>query len=249
MKLTTLLPLIPLLTTLPTTWASPTKSLTRRADSCEQWATTTTGPYIVYNNLWGQDSATSGKQCTGIDSVSGDTISWHTTWSWEGASSSVKSFANAALQFTPKKLSEVNSLKTGWEWSYTGTSLTANVAYDLFLSSTASGSAEYEIMIWLAALGGAGPISSTGSPIANVNIAGVSWDLYNGMNGDMNVFSFVAGSRAESFEGDLVEFFDYLEKEQNVDKGLFLTDVQAGTEPFTGQDAKLTVKSYVATVA
>lgn len=40
---------------------------------------------------------------------------------------------------------------------YTGTSIVANVAYDLFTSSTASGSAEYEIMIWLAALGGAGP--------------------------------------------------------------------------------------------
>lgn len=118
MKPTSLLPFIPLLTALPTAWASPTKSLSRRADSCGQWATTTTGPYIVYNNLWGQDSATSGQQCTGVDSLSGDTIAWHTTWSWAGASSSVKSFANAALQFTPKRLSEISSLKTGMEWRF-----------------------------------------------------------------------------------------------------------------------------------
>lgn len=30
----------------------PTKTLERRADSCDQWATTTTGSYILYNNLW-----------------------------------------------------------------------------------------------------------------------------------------------------------------------------------------------------
>jgi xyloglucan-specific endo-beta-1,4-glucanase len=35
----------------------------------------------------------------------------------------------------------------------------------MFTSSSASGSNAYEIMVWLAALGGAGPISSNGSPI------------------------------------------------------------------------------------
>lgn len=67
---------------------------------------------------------------------------------------------------------------------YTGTSIVANVAYDIFTSSTATGSAEYEIMIWLAALGGAGPISSAGSPVATPTIAGVSWSLYSGYNGN-----------------------------------------------------------------
>jgi xyloglucan-specific endo-beta-1,4-glucanase len=70
-------------------------------------------------------------------------------------------------------------------YTYTGTSLVANVAYDLFTSSTATGSAEYEIMIWLAALGGAGPISATGKEIATVTLAGKSWKLYQGMNGNM----------------------------------------------------------------
>ena len=63
--------------------------------------------------------------------------------------------------------------------------MVANVAYDLFTSSTASGSAEYEIMIWLAALGGAGPISSTGKEVATVTLAGKSFKLYSGMNGNM----------------------------------------------------------------
>ena len=59
-------------------------------------------------------------------------------------------------------------------------------------------------MIWLAALGGAGPISATGSPIATVTLAGSSWKLFTGKNGATTVFSFVASSEVKSFKGDLM---------------------------------------------
>ncbi|KAJ5157111.1 uncharacterized protein N7482_008211 [Penicillium canariense] len=226
----------------------PTKSLTRRADFCDQWGSTTTGSYIVYNNLWGQSSDTSGTQCTGVDSLSGTTIAWHTSFSWSGASSSVKSFADVALQFTAKTLSSVKSIKSTWKWSYSTTNIVADVAYDMFLSSSASGSDEYEIMVWLAALGGAGPISSTGSAIATTTIDGISWSLYKGLNGQMTVYSFVASSPVTSFSGDMLNFFTYLIKNQGLSSSLYLVDVQAGTEPFTGT-AKLTVSSYSVVVA
>lgn len=58
--------------------AVPT-SIVQRADSCGQWDSIETGSYTVYNNLWGEDSATSGSQCFGVDGLSGDTLSWHTT--------------------------------------------------------------------------------------------------------------------------------------------------------------------------
>lgn len=48
-----------------------------------------------------------------------------------------------------------------WSWSYSGSDIIADVAYDLFTSSTATGDEEFELMVWLAAIGGAGPISST----------------------------------------------------------------------------------------
>ena len=69
--------------------------------------------------------------------------------------------------------------------SYTGSDIVADVAYDLFLSSTVNGDAEYEIMIWLAALGGAGSISSTGKSVASTTIGDISWDLWSGKNGNM----------------------------------------------------------------
>lgn len=56
-------------------------------------------------------------------------------------------------------------MQSTWSWSYTGSNLVADVSYDLFTSSSAGGSNEYEIMIWLAALGGAGPISSMNSTL------------------------------------------------------------------------------------
>lgn len=57
---------------------------------------------------------------------------------------------------------------------YPTTDIVADVAYDMFSSSSADGSNEYETMIWLAALGGAGPICSTGSAIPTVTVNGVS---------------------------------------------------------------------------
>ena len=36
-----------------------------------------------------------------------------------------------------------------WSYSYSGT-IVANVAYDIFTSSSSGGTSEYEIMVWLA---------------------------------------------------------------------------------------------------
>ncbi|RAH45726.1 putative endoglucanase [Aspergillus aculeatinus CBS 121060] len=218
-------------------------SLQRRSDFCGQWDTATAGDFTLYNDLWGESAGT-GSQCTGVDSYSGDTIAWHTSWSWSGGSSSVKSYANAALTFTPTQLNCISSIPTTWKWSYSGSSIVADVAYDTFLAETASGSSKYEIMVWLAALGGAGPISSTGSTIATPTIAGVNWKLYSGPNGDTTVYSFVADSTTESFSGDLNDFFTYLVDNEGVSDELYLTTLEAGTEPFTGSNAKLTVSEY-----
>ncbi|KAL2825257.1 concanavalin A-like lectin/glucanase domain-containing protein [Aspergillus pseudoustus] len=224
-------------------------TLNRRADFCGQWDTTTSGDFILYNNLWGEDNADSGSQCTGLDSGSGNTIAWHTSWSWSGGEYNVKSFANAAYQFTATQLSALSSVPTTWNWQYTGSDIVANVAYDLFTSSSSGGDAEYEIMIWLAALGGAGPISSTGSSIASVTLGGVSWNLWYGYNGNMQVYSFVASSTTESFSADLVDFISYLESSQGLSSSQYLTHVQAGTEPFVGSDASFVTSSYSVSVA
>ncbi|KAF2757116.1 endoglucanase A precursor [Pseudovirgaria hyperparasitica] len=222
----------------------PSKTLEKRADYCGQWDSKVTGTYTIYNNLWGMSAATSGSQCTGVDSLSGSTVAWHTKWSWAGGPYSVKSYANAVVKMTATQLSKLTSLATTWKYSYSGSSLIANVAYDLFTSSSTGGSAEYEVMIWLNALGGAGPISSTGTNIATPSVAGKSWKLYYGLNGSMKVYSFVASSAITSFSGDLMDFIKYLESSQGLPSSQYLQSIGAGTEPFTGSNGVLSTTAY-----
>ncbi|CZR57005.1 related to endoglucanase I precursor [Phialocephala subalpina] len=226
--------------------AVPTATLDKRATTiCGQWDSVVTGTYTVYQDLWGESAATSGSQCTTVNSLSGTTLAWSTSWTWAGGSSSVKSYANAVVtQSSIKQISAISSIPSTWSWSYTGSSIVADVSYDMFTSSTATGSNEYEIMIWLAALGGAGPISSTGSAIATVTINSVSWNLYKGPNGSTTVYSFVASSSATSYSGDIKNFFTYLATYQSYPTSQYLTSIGAGTEPFTGSSAVFTTSAY-----
>ncbi|KAI9901692.1 hypothetical protein N3K66_003509 [Trichothecium roseum] len=235
---------IPLLA--PLAAAMPTK----RGTFCGQWDLETAGDYTVYNNLWGMDSADSGEQCTTNNGLASDgSLSWSVDWTWVGGAGSVKSYPNVVVDIDNKPLGDVQSINAEWAWSYTGNNFIANVAFDLFTGKAADGDADYEFMIWLGAFGGAGPISSTGSPIATVDILGTSWNLFNGMNGNMNVFSFVASSNVENFSGDLTAFTKYLISEQGVDSAQILQSVGAGTEPFEGSGVVLATSKYSATVA
>lgn len=132
--------------------------------------------------------------------------------------------------------------------SYTGSDIVADVSYDLWLAPTSGGTNSYEIMVWLAALGGAGPISSTGSAVATPSIADATWELYSGTNGDTTVYSFVASSEIEDFSGDMMDFFNYLVSNEGVSDSLYVTQLQAGTEPFTGTDAVFSTTSYTISV-
>jgi xyloglucan-specific endo-beta-1,4-glucanase len=64
----------------------------------------------------------------------------------------------------------------------------------------------------LARYGGVGPI---GSSTGRVDVAGRSWDLYVGNNGNMKVFSFVAPSPVNSFSADVKLFFNHIQSRQN----------------------------------
>ncbi|KAM5343100.1 hypothetical protein ACJ41O_014066 [Fusarium nematophilum] len=226
--------------------ASP---LLKRGTYCGQWDLETAGAYTIYNNLWGKDNASSGEQCTTNNGEQSDgSIAWSVKWTWAGGQGQVKSYPNAVVEIEKKSLGEVSSIPSAWSWTYTGDGLITNVAYDLFTGSTADGEEEYEFMIWLGALGGAGPISSTGSAIATVDIAGSSWKLYEGKNNQMTVFSFVAEETVNEFCGDLADFTDYLMENHGVSQSQILQSVGAGTEPFEGTNAVFTTSNYHADV-
>ncbi|KAJ6141485.1 concanavalin A-like lectin/glucanase [Penicillium chermesinum] len=203
---------------------------------CGQNDLTQTQNFILYNNLWGEGSATSGSQCTYLDYQSGSTISWHTEWTWEGGTGQVKSYPNAVLNIGATQLSAINGLPSTFNWS---------CLLRRFLSSQASTTAthEYEVMVWLASLGGAEPIGYGDGPVATPNIGGVAWNLYKGSN-SWTVFSFVAQSTINDYSGDMNAFFQYLVQNQGVADSQYLQTIGAGTEPFTGDSATFNVSPY-----
>jgi xyloglucan-specific endo-beta-1,4-glucanase len=83
-------------------------------------------------------------------------------------------------------------------------------------------------------------------PIGSATVAGYTWDVYKGPNGDMTVFSFVpaGGKQINSFNGDVNLFFTYLIKSQGLSNKQFLKSVGAGTEPTLGEKAVFTTKGY-----
>ncbi len=99
-------------------------------------------------------------------------------------------------------------------------------------------------MVWLAALGGAGPLSTAGKPVATVTLAASSWNLYSGKNGQMTVFSFVAATQVKNFNGDLMDFFNYLTSKQGLPTSQILKSIGAGTEVFTGSGAKMATSAF-----
>ncbi|KIY65363.1 glycoside hydrolase family 12 protein [Cylindrobasidium torrendii FP15055 ss-10] len=229
--------------------------LVKRLDTgtyCGQWDSVTTTYYILYLDQWGKDNASSGSACASLTSESGTSLGWKTNWTWSGGSG-VKSYTNInAKTNLNKQLSAISSIKSTWNWSQSSSgSIVANIAYDLFTSSTSGGSNEYEIMIWLANYN-AGPISYTyGSdgkptPVAsNISLAGKTWNLYYGSNGSNLVYSFLTsdGSTVTSFNGDINLFFKYLTSNRGLSTSQYLTTAQGGTEATEGT-ATLTSSAF-----
>lgn len=85
---------------------------------CGNWGSTTAGPYIIYHNNWGAQAAQSGKQCTTVSALEGNSVSWSTSWTWRGGPSDVKSYSNVGLANVNKKLADVKSIHSRWTWTY-----------------------------------------------------------------------------------------------------------------------------------
>ncbi len=99
-------------------------------------------------------------------------------------------------------------------------------------------------MIWLYRAGGAGPIGGTQ---ATVSLAGSSWELHRGNNGNWNVYSYVNTTNQTSATLNLMDFLKDLVSRGWMASSKYLSSVQAGTEVFVGT-GELDADSYYCTI-
>ncbi|KAL5486334.1 hypothetical protein ACEPAI_7380 [Sanghuangporus weigelae] len=230
---------------------SPGKRQIDTSILCGQFDSAIEGPYTLFLDQFGSSGATSGSQCAQVTALSGSAISWTTNWTWTGGNG-VKSFSNINLDANiGRQLNEIQSLQSTWEWSYgiTSTSV-ADVAYDLFTSTSPNGDNINEIMIWLANIN-AGPISAVFNAqgqavpaVTNISLEGHTWNLFIGSNGVNNVFSFLPTSGTiQSFSAEINSFLRFLTANEGLPDTQFLKTAQGGTEATSGTGT-LTVSEF-----
>ena len=217
---------------------------------CDPIGTTTQGNYTIMNNRWG----TTATHCINVTSNGFQIIQQDGSSSTSGAPVSYPAIyigchysVCSPSTNLPMQISAINNANTSVTVSYPGSG-TYDAAYDIWLNDTTnvSGVQKTEIMIWLNRVGSIQPI---GSQVGTTTLAGQSWAVWVGNNGQNNVVSYLASSLgATSFTADLKPFItDTLTRGSFGNTSWYLTSIQMGFEPWSG-GVGLAVNSFSASV-
>jgi hypothetical protein len=234
-------------------------------NTCTANGFVTEGEYWVNNNQWGvAGTGPSGQQCVWGTCQTGDLVGWGTSWNWTGGKAGVKTYASLVFGWQygikvpntglPIQLSSSKQVNCGWDFTVNQTG-TLDISYDTWLHTVdvttqpnggSNATPSEEVMIWVYAAGGAGPISASGSTpaAANVSIAGTTWNLFQGNNGVWPVSSYVRTGNATTTVMNLMDFYADLVKRNWVPSSRYLSSVQSGTEVFNGSGTLTTNGFY-----
>jgi hypothetical protein len=227
-----------------------TTSASAATQICDQYGTTTVGgKYVVQNNRWGS----SATQCISVTDTGFSIIQQDGTGNLSGAPVSYPSiylgchYSNCSPGSPlPAQISKITSAPSSISDTYPASG-TYDASYDIWLNATTdvSGVQDTEIMIWLNHTGSINPV---GSATGTATIAGHSWTVWTGNNGQNNVVSYVqAGLSSLSF--DVKAFIsDTLGRGSTYGTtSWYLTSIQAGFEPWIG-GVGLSVNTFSASV-
>jgi hypothetical protein len=210
----------------------------------------------INNNTWGSDESPAGWS-ESITTNSSAAFRVDFNWPTGANNNNVKTFPSAVLGWhwgwhfqgtgLPVQLSAHHSVSTSYAYTANfGSGGTADVAYDIWIHTQSNPLFENpsdEVMIWVNATGGAGPI---GGVIATVNLDGATWQLHRGNIG-WDVWSFVRTSNSGSGTLNIRDFTDYLRNTWGLSASKFLTSVEFGSEVFHGA-GNVNVTNYTASV-
>jgi len=221
------------------------------ATICEQYGSVVAGNYIIMNNRWGSD----GPQCIETTANGFTIIQQDGMGNLSGAPASYPAiylgchYTNCSPNSPlPAQISTMGDVNTSISLTYPSSG-TWNAAYDIWINADTdvSGVQDTEIMIWLNRQGSIQPI---GSPVGTVTLAGRSWQVWVGSNGQNNVVSYLATSLPiTSISFNARDFIlDAITRGSNFgNTSWYLTSVQAGFEPWIG-GVGLAVNSFSVTV-
>jgi hypothetical protein len=217
------------------------------ATICEQFGTVDSSGYVIMNNRWGS----AGPQCIETTATGFRITQQDGMGNTSGAPASYPAiylgchYTRCSQTNTlPRVINQIGSAPTQVSVSYPGSG-TWNAAFDIWLNATndVTGVQDTEIMIWLNRQGSIQPI---GSAVGTVNLAGRSWQVWTGSNGQNNVVSYLfQGSPLTSFNADVMEFVrDTIGRGSQLgNSNWWLTSIQMGFEPWIG-GVGLTVNSF-----
>ncbi|MFB7778324.1 glycoside hydrolase [Streptomyces bauhiniae] len=204
------------------------------AQVCDQFGSVTTpGGYVVQNNAWG----TSAPQCV---TQAGDGFQLTRADGSVPTNGAPKSYPSifAGCHYTncspgtnlPKRIGSIGSAPSSIAYQYVGGAV-YDAAYDIWLDPTpkTDGVNKTEIMIWLDRTG---PVQPIGTVTGTVSLAGQTWDVWRGSNGQNDVISYVAPSSLTGLNFDIKEFIDHTVSQGLATPDWYLTSVQAGFEPW-----------------
>ncbi|KAM0272563.1 hypothetical protein ACHAQH_008673 [Verticillium albo-atrum] len=235
----------------------------RRATLCGPEDYVETFWFLVKNGIF-KASPNEGSQCISVVGQFNSVLSWSTSFTWAGASSTPRSFSRAdRWRFQASPLFDYHSLFSNWRWSYTGSDLKATVLFEITgggngtplpSSSCRTTAPDWSLQVWLAKFGDVTPISSTGSPIAATTIGGNIFNVYKGTESGLTAYTFVAVTDVTQYTGDVINFVRWLVTNEGYTNSTCVLSFSAGTEIFEGTDAtfntsNLSAEQYVRPIA
>jgi hypothetical protein len=198
------------------------------------------GRYEVQNDAWGADTP----QCTTAFDTGFSVAARHNKDSGPAAYPSIVYGCNhgnctrgAAF---PRPLSDLGDVRSSWAVT-TPNSGDYNVSYDVWLDPTARRDGDNtgaELMIWLKHTDRVQPI---GSKRSTVSIGGTDWDVWTGENNGVPVISYIRTESATTvLDLPITDFVQDGIRQGVVQPSWYLTNIQAGFEPWIGGDGLAT---------
>jgi hypothetical protein len=220
--------------------------------SCEDWANIVSGPYVLFNNVWGKRDITDYEACVAISGEKEDrSFSWKWRWPYGpdvvaypeiifGRSPWREESTTPDLPRMVGKSDPQVKFKTDLEAKGM-----YNLTFDLWITrndSPKEADITHEIMIWVANSGGI----PDGKVEHVVKIEGVEYDIWVKRNHGTTGWTYIAFvGRMERRKGklDFGAFLSSLIKKDLLSPELFLSSIEFGTE-ITGGEGKCAIAGY-----